>query len=138
MHVLSIIVPSLSWCPLFHLFENKLFVPMEALTKTDKYQHHGWNTKAQCQQLSHNLCVGVITHRDLRVLLIAIKGSKLVSKQIKMPLRISSVQHNQDLVIWAALLGLVVNFALAYCMWKLVPTLWVGIYNMQSNWKILN
>lgn len=31
---------------------------MEALTKTDKYQHHGWNTRAQCQQLSHNVCVG--------------------------------------------------------------------------------
>lgn len=109
-HVLFILVPCLFWFPLSHSFKNKLSVPIAAFTKVDKYQHHGWNTKAQCQQLSYNLWVGVIAHRDLSTLLIAIEGSKLISKHIKMPQRTFSALHNQDLVIF------VVNFALPYCV----------------------
>lgn len=121
---------SLFWCSLSHPFKNKLSVPIAAFTKIDKYQHHSWNTDA-LQQLSYNLCVGVITHRDLSTLLIAIEGSKLVSKHIKMPQRTFSTLHNQDLVIWAALLELVENFVLlCVCVrvractrvWKLAPT----------------
>lgn len=111
-YVLFISAPVLFWFSLFHPFRNRPSVPIAA--KIDKYQHHGWNTKVPCQQLSYNLCVGVITYRDLSTLLIATEGSKLVSKHIKMPQRTSSALHNQDLVIWAALLGPVVNVALPY------------------------
>lgn len=45
------------------------------------------------------------------------EGSRLVSKRIKTPQRASSVLHNQDLVIRAALLGPVVSVSLSCRNW---------------------
>lgn len=97
-------------------FWKQASVPIVTFSNTDKYQYHGWNTKAQYQQLFYNLCVGVILHRDLCTSIIATEGNKLASKHIKNPQKIYSNLKNQDLVVWAALLGLIVNFSLPYCV----------------------